>query len=57
MIYGDLLVQRSGDIEGDLPFPKRLKRVPSDVLQDVTSVEELSFQNNMLPNSIESAQV
>ncbi|VAH41105.1 unnamed protein product [Triticum turgidum subsp. durum] len=55
-VLPDLIDERSGDIEGDLPFPKRLKRVPSDVLQDVTSVEELSFQNNMLPNSIESAQ-
>uniref|UniRef100_A0ACD5YDD5 Uncharacterized protein n=1 Tax=Avena sativa TaxID=4498 RepID=A0ACD5YDD5_AVESA len=52
----DLTDDRSADIEGDLPFSKRLKRVPSDVLQDVTSVEELSFQNNMLPNSLESAQ-
>ncbi|CAM0907795.1 unnamed protein product [Alopecurus aequalis] len=52
----DLTDERSADTEGDLPFSKRLKRVPSDVLQDVTSVEELSFQNNMLPNSLESAQ-
>ncbi|KAM3392829.1 hypothetical protein ACQJBY_013792 [Aegilops geniculata] len=55
-VLPDLIDGRSGDIEGDLPFAKRLKRVPSDVLQDVTSVEELSFQNNMLPNSTESAQ-
>uniref|UniRef100_J3LW85 Uncharacterized protein n=1 Tax=Oryza brachyantha TaxID=4533 RepID=J3LW85_ORYBR len=47
---------QSADIEGDLPFSKRLKRIPSDVLQDVTSVEELPFQNNIAPNNLESAQ-
>ncbi|TVU13331.1 hypothetical protein EJB05_40381 [Eragrostis curvula] len=46
----------SADNEGDMPFSKRLKRTPSDVLQDVTSVEELSFHNNMVPNSLDSAQ-
>ncbi|PNT60775.1 hypothetical protein BRADI_5g04673v3 [Brachypodium distachyon] len=55
-VIPDIADERSADIEGDLPFSKRLKRVPSDILQDVTSVEELSFQNNMLPNSLESAQ-
>ncbi|KAG8083532.1 hypothetical protein GUJ93_ZPchr0015g6659, partial [Zizania palustris] len=52
----DLTNECSADIEGDLSFSKRLKRTPSDVLQDVTSVEELSFQNNIMPNSQESAQ-
>ncbi|KAL6653028.1 hypothetical protein ACP70R_011953 [Stipagrostis hirtigluma subsp. patula] len=50
------VTDESADVEGDLPFSKRLKRIPSDVLQDVTSVEELSFQNNMVPNSLDSAQ-
>lgn len=50
------LTDESADIEGDLPFSKRLKRIPSDVLQDVTSVEELSFHNNTMPNSLDSAQ-
>ncbi|CAN6227184.1 unnamed protein product [Urochloa humidicola] len=50
------LTDESADIEGDLPFAKRLKRIPSDVLQDVTSVEELSFHNNTVPNSLDSAQ-
>ncbi|XP_015635745.1 probable cleavage and polyadenylation specificity factor subunit 1 isoform X4 [Oryza sativa Japonica Group] len=55
-VLQDLTNERSADIEGDLPFSKRLKRIPSDVLQDVTSVEELSFQNIIAPNSLESAQ-
>lgn len=55
-VLPDLTDERSADIEGDLPFSKRLKRMSSDVLQDVTSVEELSFQNNMVPSSLESAQ-
>ncbi|XP_062185381.1 probable cleavage and polyadenylation specificity factor subunit 1 isoform X2 [Phragmites australis] len=50
------LTDESADTEGDLPFSKRLKRIPSDVLQDVTSVEELSFHNNVVPNSLDSAQ-
>ncbi|XP_052152739.1 probable cleavage and polyadenylation specificity factor subunit 1 isoform X2 [Oryza glaberrima] len=56
-VLQDLTNERSADIEGDLPFSKRLKRIPSDVLQDVTSVEELSFQNIIAPNSLESAQI
>ncbi|KAF8646672.1 hypothetical protein HU200_065721 [Digitaria exilis] len=50
------LTDESADIEGELPFPKRLKRIPSDILQDVTSVEELSFHNNTVPNGLDSAQ-
>ncbi|PUZ46211.1 hypothetical protein GQ55_7G032200 [Panicum hallii var. hallii] len=50
------LTDECADIEGDPPFAKRLKRVPSDVLQDVNSVEELSFHNNSVPNSLDSAQ-
>ncbi|KAJ1270311.1 hypothetical protein BS78_06G044200 [Paspalum vaginatum] len=50
------LADESADIDSDLPFSKRLKRIPSDVLQDVTSVEELSFPNNAVPNSLDSAQ-
>ncbi|XP_066346816.1 probable cleavage and polyadenylation specificity factor subunit 1 isoform X1 [Miscanthus floridulus] len=49
-------LDESADIEGDLPFSKRLKRIPSDVLQDVTSVEELSFHNKTVPNIVDSAQ-
>nr|TKW03259.1 hypothetical protein SEVIR_7G013400v2 [Setaria viridis] len=51
------LTDESADIEGDLPFAKRLKRIPSDVLQDVNSVEELSFHNNTVPDSLDSAQI
>ncbi|XP_020084456.1 probable cleavage and polyadenylation specificity factor subunit 1 isoform X1 [Ananas comosus] len=43
------------DIDGDVPSAKRLRRMSSDALQDVTSVEELSLYNNA-PNSSESAQ-
>ncbi|KAG2565125.1 hypothetical protein PVAP13_7NG025878 [Panicum virgatum] len=50
------LADESADIEGDPPFAKRLKRIPSDVLQDVNSVEELSFHSNSVPNSLDSAQ-
>jgi cleavage and polyadenylation specificity factor subunit 1 len=57
LIYSYLPVQQSADIEGDLPFAKRVKRIPSDVFQDVTSVEELSFHNNTVPDSLDSAQV
>ncbi|XP_015691983.2 probable cleavage and polyadenylation specificity factor subunit 1 isoform X3 [Oryza brachyantha] len=56
-VLQDLTNEQSADIEGDLPFSKRLKRIPSDVLQDVTSVEELPFQNNIAPNNLESAQI
>uniref|UniRef100_A0A0D9W2W1 Cleavage/polyadenylation specificity factor A subunit C-terminal domain-containing protein n=1 Tax=Leersia perrieri TaxID=77586 RepID=A0A0D9W2W1_9ORYZ len=55
-VLQDIPNEWSADIEGDLPFSKRLKRIPSDVLQDVTSAEELTFQNNIAPNNIESAQ-
>lgn len=50
------LTDEPADIESDLPFSKRLKRIPSDVLQDVTSVEELSFHNKAVPNIVDSAE-
>jgi len=54
LIYYSL--KQSGDIEGDVPMAKRLRRMSSDSLQDVTSGEELSLYATA-PNSSESAQV
>lgn len=45
-----------GDIEVDAPSPKRLRRSPSDALQDMVSGEELSLYGSA-PNRTESAQV
>ncbi|XP_072956433.1 probable cleavage and polyadenylation specificity factor subunit 1 isoform X1 [Typha angustifolia] len=44
-----------GDIEGDAPLAKRLRRMSSDALQDISSVEELSLYTTV-PNSSESVQ-
>lgn len=44
------------DIEGDAPSAKRLRRSPSDALQDMVSGEELSLFGST-PNKTESAQV
>ncbi|XP_054786517.1 cleavage and polyadenylation specificity factor subunit 1 isoform X1 [Prosopis cineraria] len=44
-----------GDIEGDAPSAKRLRRSPSDALQDMVSGEELSLFGSA-PNKTESAQ-
>lgn len=45
-----------GDIEGDVPTAKRLKRSPSDGLQDMVSGEELSLYGST-GNNTESTQV
>ena len=45
-----------GDIEGDAPTAKRLRRSSSDALQDMASGEELSLYGSA-PNNSESAQV
>ncbi|KAF6156189.1 hypothetical protein GIB67_010653 [Kingdonia uniflora] len=44
-----------GDIDGDAPSTKRLRRSPSDALQDILSNEELSLYSSV-PNNSESAQ-
>ncbi|KAI4351877.1 hypothetical protein L6164_006183 [Bauhinia variegata] len=43
------------DIEGDAPSSKRLRKSPSDALQDIVSSEELSLYGSA-PNRTESAQ-
>ena len=45
-----------GDIEGDAPSAKKLRRSSSDALQDMASGEELSLYSSA-PNNTESAQV
>ncbi|KAF7813301.1 cleavage and polyadenylation specificity factor subunit 1 [Senna tora] len=49
------LKEEVGDIEGDAPSTKRLRRSPSDALQDMVSGEELSLFGST-PNRTESAQ-
>ncbi|WCJ36530.1 Cleavage and polyadenylation specificity factor subunit 1 [Euphorbia peplus] len=49
------LKEEVGDIEGDVPSTKRLKRSPSDGLQDIVSGEELSLLGSTA-NSTESSQ-
>ncbi|XP_060975092.1 cleavage and polyadenylation specificity factor subunit 1 isoform X1 [Cannabis sativa] len=49
------LKDEDGDIEGDPPTAKRLRRSPSDVLQDMANSEELSLYGSA-PNNSESAQ-
>ncbi|PPS08801.1 hypothetical protein GOBAR_AA11840 [Gossypium barbadense] len=44
-----------GDIEGDVPLAKRLRRSSSDALQDAVGSEELSLYGST-PNNSESAQ-
>ncbi|KAK9292408.1 hypothetical protein L1049_020376 [Liquidambar formosana] len=44
-----------GDIEGDAPSAKRLRRSSSDALQDMVNGEELSLYGSA-PNNAESAQ-
>ncbi|XP_027110442.2 cleavage and polyadenylation specificity factor subunit 1-like [Coffea arabica] len=44
-----------GDIEGDLPSAKRLRRSSSDALQDMVNGEELSLYGSH-PNNAQSAQ-
>ncbi|KAF8379330.1 hypothetical protein HHK36_028764 [Tetracentron sinense] len=50
------LKEEVGDIEGDAPSAKRLRRSSSDALQDIVSGEELSLYGSA-PNNSESAQV
>ncbi|XP_057994904.1 cleavage and polyadenylation specificity factor subunit 1 isoform X2 [Hevea brasiliensis] len=49
------LKEEVGDIEGDVPTTKRLKRSPSDGLQDMVSGEELSLYGSTA-NNTESTQ-
>ncbi|OVA07710.1 Cleavage/polyadenylation specificity factor [Macleaya cordata] len=49
------LKEEVGDIEGDAPSAKRLRRASSDALQDIVSGEELSLYSSA-PNNSESAQ-
>ncbi|XP_043813334.1 cleavage and polyadenylation specificity factor subunit 1 isoform X3 [Manihot esculenta] len=49
------LKEEVGDIEGDVPTAKRLKRSPSDGLQDMVSGEELSLYGST-GNNTESTQ-
>ncbi|XP_037491951.1 cleavage and polyadenylation specificity factor subunit 1 isoform X2 [Jatropha curcas] len=49
------LKEEVGDIEGDAPLAKRLKRSPSDGLQDMVSGEELSLYGSTA-NNTESTQ-
>ncbi|KAJ8752855.1 hypothetical protein K2173_008590 [Erythroxylum novogranatense] len=49
------LKEEVGDIEGDIPSAKRLRRSSSDALQDIASGEELSLYGSV-PNNAESAQ-
>eukprot|EP01018_Ginkgo_biloba_P011836 Gb_25538 [translate_table: standard] len=43
--------QQVGDIEGEVPAAKRLRRASSDISQDVVSGEELSLYNSTPSNS------
>ena len=45
-----------GDIEGDVPSAKRLRKSSSDALQDMVNGEELSLYGSA-PNSTETSQV
>ncbi|KAA3455808.1 cleavage and polyadenylation specificity factor subunit 1 isoform X1 [Gossypium australe] len=49
------LKEEVGDIEGDVPLAKRLRRSSSDALQDGVGSEELSLYGST-PNNSESAQ-
>ncbi|KAJ0042930.1 hypothetical protein Pint_17292 [Pistacia integerrima] len=49
------LKEEFGDIDGDNPSAKRLRRSSSDALQDMVSGEELSLYGSA-PNNTESAQ-
>ncbi|XWS48359.1 hypothetical protein CRYUN_Cryun13aG0069400 [Craigia yunnanensis] len=48
--------EQAGDIEGDAPLAKRLRRSSSDALQDMVGAEELSLYGST-PNNSESAPV
>lgn len=45
-----------GDIEGDLPSSKRIRRSSSDALQDMANDDELSLYGSDL-NNAQSSQV
>lgn len=49
------LKEEVGDIEGDAPLTKRLRRSSSDALQDMVGGEELSI-HGLTPSNAESAQ-
>lgn len=49
------LKEEVGDIEGDAPTAKRLRRSPSDVFQDLVNGEELSLYGST-PSNAESSQ-
>ena len=51
-----IFVLQVGDIEGDAPSTKRLRRSSSDALQDIVGGEELSLYGSTL-NKADSAQV
>lgn len=59
IFFGTFLVQfylkQVGDIEGDAPSMKRLRRSSSDALQDMVGGEELSLYGST-PNKADSAQ-
>ncbi|XP_052191714.1 cleavage and polyadenylation specificity factor subunit 1 isoform X2 [Diospyros lotus] len=50
-----VLKDEAADIEGDVPSAKRLRRSPSDALQDMFNGEELSLYGSA-PNNTQSAQ-
>lgn len=52
----DFMQYKVGDIEGDLPSTKRLRRSSSDALQDMANDEELSLYGSDLNNG-QSSQV
>ncbi|XP_015877866.3 cleavage and polyadenylation specificity factor subunit 1 isoform X1 [Ziziphus jujuba] len=54
-IMSSALKDEVGDIEGDAPSAKRLRRLSSDASQDMASGEELSLYGSA-PNNTESAQ-
>ncbi|RWW46054.1 hypothetical protein BHE74_00048046, partial [Ensete ventricosum] len=54
--YGSNSILQVADTEGDLHLAKRLRRTPSDALQEFASGEELSLYTTT-PDSSETAQV
>lgn len=55
VISSSTLKEEVGDIEGDVPSTKRLRRSSSDALQDMVGGEELSLYGST-PNKADSAQ-
>lgn len=54
-ISSSVLKEEVGDIEGEIPSTKRLRRSSSDALQDMAGGEELSLYGST-PNKADSAQ-